>query len=405
MTETTTAPAPDGIDEFDFSGSQGAEAAREAFKNSQVSFDKTDFFGLDGSPAAVAAGTNSAIIRMLSDHVAVPGVVPWISVTQHSMVPTKPKPADHEGSWPKSMGAICRNDKIFKAKYGDCYIDTMPPEPGKKNRNPSSRTWALAVLREEVLGSKEMVAAGQIPESMLGQVVGIRDKTKEVAEVDKDGKPTGETKVVKQYVKVNQGWKNFFAPLAGIAGRNKTVLDRDIYISREGEGANDTVYTPMPLDPIVFPEGHKFAGKVFDLRDAEQRAEFYPDAPDLRKLVAEQASNEYFNRFFVPNDRLYGNGEGVTDRKPAAAKTATGAPAGPASTPAAPSTEQAAPAADRLAALKARVGGGAAPAAAPEAPTAAPAEPVAEAAPSEAAPAADAPAEAAAAPAGGGLAL
>lgn len=388
------------LDGFDFSGSGGAEAAREAFKNAQTGFDRLDFLSIDGSPAAVSAGTNFAILRFLNDHAASAdgSVLPWITVQQHSMVPTKPKPADHEGTWPAKMGAVCRNDKIFKARYGDCYIESMAPEPGKKTRNASPRTWAIAVLREEVHGTQEMVDAGQIPATLLGQVVGIRDKTKEVAETDADGKPTGNTKIVKQYVKVNQGWKNFFAPIAGIAGRFKTVLDRDIYISREGMEQNNTVYNPISLDPIVFPEGHKFAGQVFDLRSAEQRAEFYPDMPDLRKVVAEQASNAYYNRFFVPNDRLYGNGEGVTDRKAKAATPATaGTPATPAAAPAAPSTEQAAPDADRLAALKARVTTGT--------PIAAAAPPVAAAAPAPEQ-SAETPSSAppAAAP-GGGLAL
>lgn len=354
-TDTSTVAAND-VDEFDFSGATGAEAAREAFNNSQTGFDRLDFFSIDGSPAAVAAGTNFAILRLLSDHVAVDGVTPWITVDQHSMVPTKAKPADYEGNWPKSMGAVCRNDKVFARKYGDCYIDTMPPPPGRRSSKPSARTWAIAVLREEVIGDGSEALGG---EAYKGKVVGIRDKTKEVSVVDKDGNATGETKTVKQYVKVNQGWKNFFAPLAGIAGRFHTVLDRDIYISREGTDAKTTVYNPISLDPIVFPAGHKFAGKTFDLRDAEQRAEFYPDMPDLRKVIAEQASNEYYNRFFVPNDRLYGNGEGVTDVKPKAKAAANGsAPAGPTSAPSAPSTEQAAPSADRMAALKARISGG-----------------------------------------------
>lgn len=366
MTDTTQ----DSDFEFDFSGAAGADAAREAFKAAQTGFDRVDFLSIDGSPAAVQAGTNNAIVRLLSDHVAIPGVTPWITVDQHSMVPTKAKPANYEGNWPKSMGAVCRNDKVFAAKYGDCYIDTMPPPPGKKSWRPSARTWALAVLREEVVGTQEMVDAGQIPATMLGQVVGIRDKTKEVAVTNDKGEPTGETKVVKQYVKINQGWKNFFAPLAGIGGRFRTVLDRDIFISREGTDTN-TLYSPIALDPIVFPEGHKFEGRTFDLRDAEQRAEFYPDAPDLRKIIAEQASNAFYNRFFVPDDRLYGNGEGSV-KAPGPATGGTSAPATPAAAPAAPATEQAAPSADRLAALKARVSGGNIPAteAAPAAPAA-----------------------------------
>jgi len=316
----------------------------------------------------VAAGTNFVLLRMLSDYIALPdkSLPPWITVLQHSMVPTKPKPEGFEGNWPKSMGAVCRNDKVFKARYGDCYIDTMPPRPGRKTSAGSARTWAIAVLREEVIGDGTPALGG---EEWKGKVVGVRDKMKEVAQVDKDGNPTGETKMVRQYVKINQGWKNFFALLSGHAGHFKTVLDRDYWITREGMGQDDTVYTITPADSITFPADHpKFPGQKFDLRDAAQRAEFYPDMPDLRKIVAEQASNEFFNRFFVPEDRLYGDGSKGPEfgtKKAPAGSPAAGGPPTPGNAPATPKTEASAPNMEALAALKSRItGGGDAPAAA-----------------------------------------
>ena len=335
MTETTM--------DFDFDASEGAEAAREAFKNSGVNFDRLDFFSLDASPGGVANGDDQCIVRFLSDHIRLPGqdLTPWITVEQHSMVPTKPKPSNlKEGSsWPSKMGCCCRNGKVFKNKYGDCYVCTMR-KPDGASYKASNRTWSLGCLREEVFGDGTPELGG--PERK-GQVVGIRDMTKQVVITDKDGKPTEESKTVKRYVKMNLGWKNFFGPMAGFAGRYQTVLDRDYHIRREGMGASDTLYHPVPLDPIQLP-----GGGVYDMRNEALRKQHHPDMPDLRAVVSEQASDEFFQRFFVP-------GEAPAAGTPPTAKTADG----PAVVPNAPSSE--APQ-DRLNALKGRITGASEPA-------------------------------------------
>lgn len=354
--------------EFDFTGAMGAEAAEEAFKSNSKAFgDRLDYFQLDATPAGIQTNQHVAILRFLSDHVPVEGLVPWITADQHNMVPTKPKPKDAD-NWPKFMSCLCRNGKIFAKKYGDCYVCTLPPREGRKNSKPSPRTWAIAVLREEVLGAQEHVDAGLITPDLVGQVVGVRDKMKEVAVFDAEGKDTGETKMVKHYVKVNMGWKNFFGPLSGFAGRYKTIVDRDYQITRSGTDANGTVYSAVALDPITLGDGRKF-----DIRDASIRAEFYPDMPNLMEIIAEQASDDHYNRFFVPDDRLYGGAAATTREAAAAGSPPAGAPS-PANTPVAPTTEQAAPQDPaRLAELKNRMlGGGAAAAAAPAAASATP---------------------------------
>lgn len=398
--------------DFDFTGSEGGAAAEAAAK-SGGKFSKTGYFKLDGSPQGIAAGNHVAIIRLLNEHIRRPDGdprahavtsaygVPWITVDMHSMVPTKPQPADWpEGrNWPKSMGAVCRNDKVFRARYGDCYIcTTKKVVKGKEVQFPAGpRTWALAVLREEVVGTAEMVAQGMIPQTMVGTVVGYRDKTKEVAKMV-DGKDSGEVEIVPEIVIIQQAWKNFWSSLSGMAARYTTCMDRDYHITRSGNDTT-TTYQIVPLDPIVLGENNKYglpAGTKYDMSIPELVQALYPDLPDLRPMVAENADDDYYARFFDPSKVSPPiKKEGDDAAAPAAGAAA---PAGPANVPNAPSAE---PTGDALAALRARVTQqtGAAPAdAAAATPPAAEAAPAAEAPATEAAPAAPA-------AAGAGLAL
>lgn len=342
--------------DFDFDGAYGGEAAKAGGAKKGSNFDKIGYLTLKGKPEDVQAGRNVAIVRFLTDHVAVESnPIPWITVDMHSFVPTKPKPADWpEGNrWPQTMGAACRNDKIFKVKYGDCYICTLKKGDGKPYY-ANGTTWALAVLREEVIGTAEMVAAGQIPQEAVGSVVGVRDITKEVAVTDAEGKPVeGQTKRVPEIVIVQQKWKNFWSIVQGFAGRYKTVLDRDYHITRNGHDT-DTTYQIVPLDPITMPDG-----TVYDLRRKDLMEQKYPNLPDLRTFVARQASDDYYALFFDPSKTpppRTKKDEGQTGQ------------AGPA-TPTPQSTE---PSSEHLNALASRLGGyqpgqGAAPAAPPAA--------------------------------------
>ncbi len=342
-------------DELDFTGSEGAEAAATAAAEAAAggSFNRVEFFRLDGSPGAVQTQKNSTLLRFLSDVSTITDpdgteLPAMISVHSHASVQTKAKPANHEGNWPKSMSATCRKDKIFTRKYnGTCYIceaGLINTNNGKPSR-PTDRKWALAVLREEVIGDGSEALLG---EAMRGKVVGVRDKMKEIVKTDADGKASGETEWVKAYVKVNLGWQNFFQPLSGMGARYGTLLDRDYYIARTGEGT-DTAYSIIPNDPIPWS---KDTSRTFDLRDPEIRAAEYPDLPNLRAIVAATASDDLFNRFFIPEADQQGG-----------AAPATKAPATPAQeqvaakAPEAPTSDQATPGADRMAAIKERVMG------------------------------------------------
>jgi hypothetical protein len=210
----------------------------------------------------------------------------WITVDMHSMVPTKTKPSWWpEGSkWPDKMGSVCRNDKAFAQMYDGCFICDYIVD-GKKVRNASGRSWALACIREEVIED--------------GKRVGFRDGTRErtiPAREAKDGKDArpAETITEKNVVVVNQGYKNFFSILSGYAGRNGTILDRDFYIKREGSDQS-TVYHIIAEDPYSI----EVEGEVvqFDLRD-ERFKDRYPHDIDLAEIVMSQADDEYYAKFF-----------------------------------------------------------------------------------------------------------
>lgn len=250
----------------------GADAAKDAASKSGAAFSKTNYFSLgDGE---------EAIVRFLTDADS------WVTVEQHQYVATKPAPADYTGNWPRVMGAVCRKTKLLDGStlHADCYICEHIAKPDGSPQKPSSRTWALAVLREEVRNEN-------------GQVVGFRDQTREVAEL-KDGKPTGSTKTEKAAVVLNMGYRNFFSALQGFAGRYGTVLDRDYYIQRQGNDTQ-TQYHIVPVDPIdVADPDNANANIRFDLRDSRFMQRYATDAPDLEQIVMDRASDSFYERFF-----------------------------------------------------------------------------------------------------------
>lgn len=265
---------------------EGSEAAQAASKG--VQFAKIEFFGIEKD-----GGT--AILRFLHDYVthrnadgspmyphlahpSQPGSTAWIVVNQHSYVPTRSAPEGYKGNWPSMMGAVCRKDKAFGGAFPDCYIcDFMTKSDGKKFSD-TGRTWALAVMREEV---KEN-----------GVIVGYRDMTREIAKVDAEGKPTGEKTIEKRIVVVNMGWKNFFSTLESIGKvKGTTILDKDFHIVRKGT-STETDYGIVDLDPITMSDGTRF-----DLRNPAHY-ERYANEIDIPKLITERAADEFYVRFF-----------------------------------------------------------------------------------------------------------
>lgn len=299
--------------EFDFSGSTGAEVAKEA--SQAVDFQREiEFLSIKGDQKAVQNGTNRAVVRFVTENERRPWMgarmspftLPWITVKQH-YAPTRPKPpfANEKQRWPEKMNGVCRKDKIFAAKFPNCLLC----DAGHK---PSSRTWALAIEREPVVSG--------------GQIVGYQDKTREVFDTDAEGnlivlKESGDKKeyqmkTVPAWVVVNMGWKNFFGPLNGTASYYQSVLGRDFVIQRQGTGPDDTTYSFIALDATriegEFAEALGVAdGAPYDMgltiKTDEQGNNIslmevlYPGMPDLRKIVSERVSESYYGRWFDPN--------------------------------------------------------------------------------------------------------
>lgn len=295
---------------------KGGEAASEAAKSQGGGqFAKVHYFG-------IAKDGDTAVIRYITDS------PDWIWVDQHASVPTKNKPKDHEGSWPESMPAVCRYDEAFKGTYEDCYIDDAKIE-NKWNRlcKPSVRVWAIACLREEVICSKEMHEADPetYPESKIGKRIGYTDATREIEEVDKDGKPTGNKKQELALVVVNMAPSNFFDGLQAIYSMSgedgepdtRTITDRDFQIKRSGLG-KDSEYYHVGLKETPALRGATPA------YEASERWEKYTKAVkeqnlDLATIVGEKASDEYYARFFDPNKEAPSrkkDGDAKSDERP-----------------------------------------------------------------------------------------
>jgi hypothetical protein len=244
-----------------------------------------------------------------------------ITCKQHGRVTTKPRPADWKGqNWPQFMSASCREDKIFDGVFPphSCYVcnkmvQTTGKNAGKKYTSPA-RTWGLFCMREEVIGTQEMVDAGQIQPQMIGKRVGFRDKTREVDKLGADGKPTGEKILEKDVVVANMGYQNFWSGFDGayFAHPQRTILDRDFLIRRKGKDL-DTDYQVSGLDPIP---GHDLRDKATAERYGEVVQAWNWDDKDpsthrwvisteiIEKIIEERASDEYIATFFDPDAAL-----------------------------------------------------------------------------------------------------
>jgi hypothetical protein len=296
------------LEGLDFTRSAGARAAEEIDQKqkeerakNRVQYDRVGYFSIkeDGG---------SLDFRFLNDVEESPNQVtpPWQTVLTHSFVPTKPQPLNYKGNnWSSTRGAVCRHDDLCKAKYGDvCPLDdfvyTSGYKKGKKCQ-ASPKTYAFAVLREEVFGTEEMLAAGECDAHEVGKKIGMRDKMKEVAVIGADGKPTEETQWVPEIVLIEQAWDNFFGIVAGMAAMWPTVLNRDFRCTRKGID-QDTKYRFAAGDPydVTMPDG---SVRCYDLRDPDIFNAKYPKMPNLYLHLARLCSDDYYNRFFTgPQD-------------------------------------------------------------------------------------------------------
>lgn len=247
---------------------RGADEAEQAAAAASANFARTHFFKIDDK--------ERVIIRMVTD------APEWIVVDQYQFLPTKPKPKDWEGNWPTHMGAVSRQDPALKGMFEDDCILSMRDGKGKAYK-PSPRTWALACMREEVIGDGTKAMGGP---DKKGKRVGCRDATREVTRKKDDG--TEETTTEKAIVVLNMGYKNFFAALDGFYREYDTVVDRDYVVIRKGTGT-DTTYSLAPLDPIP----------GYDLRDPDIAKRYETDLT-LDSVILGMADDDYYARFFDP---------------------------------------------------------------------------------------------------------
>jgi hypothetical protein len=284
--------------DFASGGLQAAEFAKAAAAARKAMFGSapyvTQFLQDDG---------DQVILRFLTDEPL------WIETLQHGMVKTKPAPKDKpaDKGWPETLSAVCRYTPVGADRhraFNDCYICDYVKDDKGKRAFAGTRLWALAALREPVIGTQEMVEAKQIQPHMVGQQVSYRDKTEEVDELDDDNKPTGKKVQRKQIVIVNMAQSNFFSPLLTNRVFFGTVVDRDYLVVRKGAKKTQKVqYEFVALNPVHVKHPESGETVVFDLRDPKLAAAYEGHGMDLAKLrkhVNRLCSKKFYDRFFDP---------------------------------------------------------------------------------------------------------
>lgn len=269
---------------------RGADAAEEAAASAGGTFARTHFFKMEDK--------GREIIRVVTD------APDWIVVDQYGFLPTKPKPQGYDGNWPTHMTAVSRSDPALKGMFEDDFVAEHMRKPDGKPYKPSPRTWALACMREEVIGDGSEELGGP---DMKGKRLGFRDQTREVTRKKPDSDET-ETTIEKAIVVLNMGYKNFFSALDGFYRTYGTLLDRDYVVMRKGEGTA-TQYQIAPLDPI----GH-------DLRDPETAAKYKTDLV-LEEVILGMASDDYYGRFFDTRVTVTTNKDGESSGAPSEQQT------------------------------------------------------------------------------------
>jgi len=225
-----------------------------------------------------------------------------INVNMHMSVPTTNPPAGYTGKWPSSMSSVCRLDGAFNGIYDECYIcqnvDNLKDNWGNTPK-PKSRIWALAVVRERVLGDGTEELGG---EKMKGKPIGFTDAMREVEVYGPDGKPSGEIRIEPRIVVINQALGTFFKNLDAIYQETGSILDRDFIVRRDGSSI-DTSYTFIRQDESKLKPGSE-GWKRYETALTEQKI-------SLPEIVGYRASDEYYGRYFVPG--------GIVTSKPAPA--------------------------------------------------------------------------------------
>lgn len=340
-----------------------AEEALSASRGGGTSFRRTNYLPKIGKG-------NHIVLRYLLDS------SDWFYVESHPGAPTKGAPTDwpKDRKFPASMPAVCRYDSAFKAVvadpskgitedlpavYTDCYIcDAKLINSFGKEAKPVIRVYTLAIIREEVIGTQEMVDKNQIQPQMVGRAVGYRDGTREVevpkkdakGEVIKgsDGKVETETIVEPAIIVVNQAVSNYFQGLQSLVGiysaQGESILDRDMIVKQNDEG-KDVEYQHIPLNVMPSLKPGEPAWDRYSKFIEEQG-----DSVNIESILMDRSSDDFFATFFDPTKEAP-----KRDAKSGDKASASNGSAPASQQAAAPSNEPAG--ADALAAMRDRVRG------------------------------------------------
>ena len=241
----------------------------------------------------------------------------WYYMMAHPSVPTKAKPGNWpEGrSYPKSMPGVCRHDKAFKTAntYADCYVcDSGMLNDYGKPCNPVLRVWTIACIREEVIGTDEMVAKSMITADKVGKRVGFKDATREVEETDADGKSTGKKTIEPALIVVNQAMTNFFGGLQAMFGIFGTLCDRD-YVLLQKHEKKDVDYQHIHMDETP---NHKPGTPSWD----RYTQAIKDQGIDIPAMLMDRSSDDFYATFFDPTkEAVVKKGKGKEESPTAAA--------------------------------------------------------------------------------------
>ena len=301
----------------------GMEAAKEA-ASSGASSRLVDFFSV--KPDQIV------YVRFLTE------ASQAISFMSHPAYPTRPAPKDYTGHWPKAVSAICRRSKLGddKPMFDDCYCCEHPQMQDGRARNAISRQFGLVVIREEVIsdGVNEKFRGpdGNIIPS--GQRTGLYRTKKKEYQAFENGQPSGAVQLVPDVQLVEYGYTNFWAELDAIYKIYGTIMNQEIAIMRTGSTMNDTKYRvqgmgPSAVDfrnPAVLAKFGVQIGNQIDPRTGTLEW-IWPPQYDLRRLLYERASSDYYARFIDPTKPFPGTvgsaAQGAVETVKSAATEAT----------------------------------------------------------------------------------
>ncbi len=229
----------------------------------------------------------------------------WQKASMHNMVPTKPKPSWWgDTPWPSQISAVCRRTLMQDGKplYDDCYIDDFVQINGRPAK-ATGRTWAIAILREEVIGDGTPQLGG---DAYRGRRYGFRNKTCKWATFGDDNKMIGEPETRPAFVVISKAWKNFFGGIRSAANVNGgTVANLTFAIERVGDGL-DTDYpaTSLGASPQDFGRAEYLKRIGIDVAaDPSQPGgirKLWPEELNLAKMLQYRVSEEYYALFVDP---------------------------------------------------------------------------------------------------------